>query len=332
MASQVEQRLYLHLAHRSLVRLPPRSQAHLSHFPPWSAFRISVCPAGHLKLESCRKAASKPPPATATRPAAPPPPRADPAEHRAAGARAPLPPSRATRTRPAPAPGAMGSHWTLTAAPVPFFLAAPAAAAALAVAAMLAAPAAQAMEVMQLAEVGGVWGWRDGARAGSAAADPSFFLTSSPFLTPPGRAPHRHPGLVCHLRHVLHVARARRVGPVGALSAERPCRSAVGELERGGEVGAGARARRVTRAAAPDSLGWVGGGGDGGASRVAERVRRPTPPLHPAAGHGAPGRSANLAAPLSAWHRSRNSRGGRASASAEPLLSHIGHASRPPTE
>ena len=244
----------------------------------------------------------------------------------------PLPPSRATRTRPAPAPGAMGSHWTLTAAPVPFFQAAPAAAAALAAAAMLAAPAAQAMEVMQLAEVGGVWGWRDGARAGSAAADPSFFLTSSPFLTPPGRAPHRHPGLVCHLRHVLHVARARRVGPVGALSAERPCRSAVGELERGGEVGAGARARRVTRAAAPDSLGWVGGGGDGGASRVAERVRRPTPPLHPAAGHGAPGRSANLAAPLSAWHRSRNSRGGRASASAEPLLPHIGHASRPPTE
>jgi hypothetical protein len=105
-----------------------------------------------------------------------------------------------------------------------------------ATAAMLAAPAAQAMEVMQLAEVGGVWGWRDGARAGSAAADPSFFLTSSPFLTPPGRAPHRHPGLVCHLRHVLHVARARRVGPVGALSAERPCRSAVGELERGLEA------------------------------------------------------------------------------------------------
>jgi hypothetical protein len=58
LASQVEQRLYFHLAHRSLVILPPSVQAHLSHFPdtPLRVFRISVCPAGHMKLPKGAKA------------------------------------------------------------------------------------------------------------------------------------------------------------------------------------------------------------------------------------------------------------------------------------
>ena len=53
-SSHLEQRSYLHIAHRSLVNAPlrPLLRPHLSHnHIPLSVFRISVCPRLHLKLE-----------------------------------------------------------------------------------------------------------------------------------------------------------------------------------------------------------------------------------------------------------------------------------------